>query len=230
MLSHRSPAGIEGFPGTVDARVTYTMTDRDQLVVDYQATTDAPTHVNLTQHTYWNLAGHGAAGTLPEILDHEVTIAASRFTPVDAELIPTGELRAVRGTPFDFTTPRRIGERIESDDEQLRLGQGYDHNFVLDRSGGGGDLVFAARVHHAPTGRVLEVLTTEPGIQLYTGNFLRGEAGKGGSVYARRTGLALETQHFPDSPNKPAFPSTVLRPGETYASRTVFAFSVGNAS
>jgi aldose 1-epimerase len=224
-LHHTSPEGEEGYPGTLRARVTYTLTDDDALVVDYRATTDRPTHVNLTQHTYFNLAGDGAR----DVLDHELTVYASRYTPVDATLIPTGELAPVEGTPFDFRTPTSVGARIDHPHDQLRNARGYDHNFVLDRDGDG--LTWAATVTEPSTGRTLDVYTTEPGLQFYSGNFL-GRAGAGsvpgkaGRVYGARYGLSLETQHFPDSPNKPHFPSTVLRPGDEYRSRTVFAFGV----
>jgi aldose 1-epimerase len=201
--------------------VTYTFGDDDALVVDYHAESDRDTPVNLTQHAYFNLAGHGAG----DVLGHELTIAAPRFTPVDATLIPTGELRDVRGTPFDFTAPAPIGARIDADDEQLRRGQGYDHNWVLDREPGSDSLLLAARLREPRSGRAMEVWTTEPGIQFYAGNVLPGgPLGKGGVDYVRRGGLALETQHFPDSPNRPEFPSTVLRPGEAYQSRTVYRF------
>jgi aldose 1-epimerase len=222
VLCHRSGAGDQGYPGTLYARVTYTLTDDNALTVDYSAITDAPTVVNLTQHTYFNLAGHDAG----DILDHEVMIAASRFTPVDAALIPTGEMRDVRGSAFDFTTPQRIGARIREADEQLRVGAGYDHNFVLDR-GARDEPALAARVVEPRTGRVLEVLTTEPGLQLYTGNSIhQGPPGKGGYSYVPHSALAIETQHFPDSPNHPHFPSSVLRPGQEYQSCTIFRFSV----
>ena len=222
VLRHRSPDGDEGYPGTLDAEVSYALTDRDELVVDYRATTDRPTHVNLAQHSYFNLAGAGRR----DVLAHELTIHADSFVPVDATLIPTGALAPVAGTPFDFRTPRAIGARIGDDDEQLRNGRGYDHTLVLRRTGAG--LVHAARLADPQSGRTLDVHTTEPGVQLYSGNFLDGGIrGKGGRIYAQRSALCLETQHFPDSPNRPAFPSTVLRPGKEYRSRTVFAFGAG---
>jgi aldose 1-epimerase len=222
VLRYTSPAGEEGFPGTLATRVTYTLTPRDELVVDYEATTDRATPVNLTQHTYWNLGGAGP-GNPRDILAHVLTLDASAYTPVDSTLIPTGELAPVAGTPFDFRAPTAIGARIAQQHVQLRYGRGYDHNWVLDRAGRSG-LVRAARLADPVSGRTLEVLTTEPGIQFYSGNFLDGTIrGKGGRAYQYRSGLALETQHFPDSPNRPSFPSTVLRPGQTYQSRTVFA-------
>ncbi len=222
VLTYTSPDGEEGYPGTLRAKVTYTLTDDDELIVDYEATTDKATPVNLTQHTYFNLAGHGSG----DVLDHELTIHADHYLPVDSTLIPTGERRPVAGTPFDFRRPTPIGARIEADDPQLHWGPGgYDHTFVLNRTGDG--LEPAARVYEPTSGRVLEVRTTEPGVQFYSGNFLDGSlVGKGGAVYARHAGFCLETQHFPNSPNQPDFPSTILRPGETYTSRTVFAFSV----
>lgn len=221
VLTHTSPDGDQGYPGTLSVQVTYTLTDSNELIFDYHATTDRATPVNLTQHTYFNLAGNGSG----PILNHEMMLNASRFTPVDSTLIPTGELRSVQGTPFDFRQPTTLGERIGNDDEQLRFGGGYDHNFVLDAAAGD-SLTLAARVYEPTTGRVVEVLTTEPGIQLYTGNFLDGTlTGKNGVVYQHRTGFCLETQHFPDSPNHPDFPSTILQPGDEYNSRTVYRFS-----
>ncbi|MCC7042970.1 MAG: galactose mutarotase [Acidobacteria bacterium] len=216
----RSPDGEEGYPGNCDVSVTYALGDDAALTVDYVATTDAPTPLNLSQHTYFNLAGHDSA----TILDHELTLVAGHFTPVDDTLIPTGEVRGVDGSAFDFRRPVRIGARIESGDRQLRIAGGYDHNFVIDRTRSG--LEPAARVHDPATGRTLEVLTTDPGVQFYTGNFLDGsQVGKGGHAYQRRSGFCLETQHFPDSPNQLSFPDTILRPGRRFASTTVFRFT-----
>jgi len=221
-LRYLSPSGEEGYPGTVPVRVEYTLTGRDELVIDYHATTDHATPVNLTQHSYFNLGGDGVS----DILDHVLTIAASGFTPMTARLIPTGEIRPVGGTPFDFTTPHTIGERIDEGNEQLRYGDGYDHNFVLDRSEVHDGLALAARLHSPRSGRTMEVLTTEPGMQLYTGNALGGDSpGANGPRFRPRGAVALETQHFPNAPNEPRFPSVILRPGEMFASRTVYRFS-----
>lgn len=224
-LTYLSKDGEEGYPGNLTATVTYSLNDNNELKIDYRASTDKDTALNLTNHSYFNLAGQGEG----DILSHQVTIHAGRFTPVDAGLIPTGELKKVDGTPFDFRQPRAVGERIEAADPQLKLGKGYDHNFVLDAAGGSAPAL-AARVADPKSGRVLEVLTTQPGVQFYTGNFLDGTIhGKGGKVYGRRAALCLETQHFPDSPNHPAFPTTELKPGETYRQTTVFRFSTGAA-
>jgi len=221
-LSYTSPDGEEGYPGTVKAKVTYTLpAETNELRIDYSATTDKDTVINLTNHSYFNLSGDASK----EIVGHELLLRAPQFTPVDATLIPTGELRAVRGTPFDFTKPTAIGARINQDDEQLKFGRGYDHNWVLEKPAETG-LQLVAEVFEPTSGRLLEVLTTEPGIQFYSGNFLDGTAkGKGGQLYARRTGFCLETQHFPDSPNHPNFPSTVLKPGESYRTSTLLRFS-----
>jgi aldose 1-epimerase len=216
--------GEESYPGTVNARVTYTLKPSNELVIDYEATTDKATPINLTQHSYFNLAGDGSG----DILAHELTIDADHFTPVDEGLIPTGEIAPVGGTPFDFRKSTAIGARISNDNTQLRYGKGYDHNWVLNGHGSqSAGLVHAARVVDPKTGRTLDLSTTQPGLQFYTGNFLDGTIhGKSGRVYQQRHGLCLETQHFPDSPNHPNFPSTIVRPGEHYQSQTVFAFGV----
>lgn len=233
LLHHRSPDGEDLYPGTLDVEVMYSLNDTNELWIDYRATPDAPTIVNLTNHSYFNLAGQGT------VLDHVATIYADAFTPVDSSLIPTGVLQDVTGTPLDFRRPTAIGARIDADDEQLRLGAGYDHNFVLHADKGanasgklaghrGRVLRLAARVSEPTSGRILEVLTSQPGMQFYTGNMmLPAMTGKGGQVYPHRGGFCLETQHFPDSPNQPNFPSVVLRPGQAYNQTTVFRFLSG---
>jgi len=218
-LRYTSVDGEEGYPGTLEASVTYGLNARNELTIDYHATTDKPTVVNLTNHCYFDLT----AGRSGDVLGTELTINADRYTPVDAGLIPIGELASVAGTPFDFRAPTAIGARIDQHHPQLVAGKGYDHNWVLNRQGDGVSL--AARAWDPVSGRTLEVQTTEPGLQFYSGNFLDGTlTGKAGRVYGRRSGFCLETQHFPDSPNHPVFPSTVLRPGQEYRSRTVFLF------
>jgi aldose 1-epimerase len=219
-FNYLSKDGEEGYPGNLSCTVTYWLTIKNELKIEYRATTDKATPVNLTHHSYFNLAGQGKG----DVLNHQMEIFANWFTPVDRGLIPTGELRSVEGTPMDFRQIHAIGERINSDDEQLKFGLGYDHNWVLNR-GGGSSLALAARVYEPTTGRVMEVWTTEPGLQFYSGNFLDGTLmGKEGRVYHHRFGFSLETQHFPDSPNKPDFPDTILRPGETYRTETIYRF------
>ena len=225
-LTYRAKDGEEGYPGNLDLSVTYEWTDENVLRVDYAATADAATPVNVTQHSYFNLKGEGAG----DVLGHELALNADRFTPVDDTLIPTGELRPVAGTPFDFRSAKPIGRDIAAENEQLAFGGGYDHNWVLNRGDAADDaLVLAARVVEPTSGRTLEVRTTEPGVQFYSGNFLDGRlTGKSGRPYPFRGGFCLETQHFPDSPNQPAFPDTVLRPGEELHSRTEFRFGVAD--
>jgi aldose 1-epimerase len=220
-LTYTSKNGEEGYPGNLACAVVYTLTDNNELQIDYSATTDKDTVINLTNHSFFNLAGAGEG----DILGHQVTIHADKFTPIDKGLIPTGELRSVEGTPFEFRTAHAIGERIEANDEQIGFGLGYDHNYALNRSGSG--LETAAKVTEPRSGRIMEVLTTEPGMQFYTGNFLDGKIpGKGGKVYPRRSAFCMETQHFPDSPNKPDFPTVTLKPGGRYQTSTVYRFSV----
>ncbi len=219
-LQYESKNGEEGYPGNLNVTVTYVLGGDDALTIVYEARTDRATPVNLTNHSYFNLAGEGAA----PVLGHVLTLNASAYTPVNAGLVPQGEIAPVADTPFDFTAPHTIGERIDRPHEQLRFAGGYDHNFVLDARGG--QLALAATVLEPQSGRLMEVLTTEPGVQFYSGNFLTGSlVGKNGHVYPRRGGFCLETQHFPDSPNQPHFPSVILRPGETLHSTTVYRFS-----
>lgn len=220
-LTYQSRDAEEGYPGNLDVTVTYTLKDDNTLMIEYRAQTDKATPVNLTQHTYFNLRGEGEGN----ILNHVLQLHAESFTPVDETLIPTGEILAVADGPFDFTTPKTIGRDIEADHEQLRFGKGYDHNWVLKKGGTKKGLTLAAYVYEPDSGRSLEVSTTEPGIQFYCGNFLDGRLkGKSGGTYEHRGGFCLETQHFPDSPNKPGFPSTILRPGELFQSTTTFRF------
>ncbi|MEN6385841.1 MAG: aldose epimerase family protein [Phycisphaerales bacterium] len=215
-----SPDGQEHFPGNLKITVIYTLTNNNEIMIDYTATTDKATPINLTQHGYWNLAGEGTG----DILKYETLINADKFTPVDKFLIPTGQIKSVKNTPFDFTQPKTIGLRINNDDPQLKFGGGYDHNWVLNKKDN--SLTLACKVSEPTSGRVFEVYTTEPAMQFYSGNFLDGKIiGKSGKAYNYRCALVLEPQHFPDSPNHPNFPNTILRPGQTYKSQTVYKFS-----
>ncbi len=219
LLTYRSKDGEEGYPGNLDVTLTYTLNDNNELSIDYEATTDQDTIVNLTHHSFFNLAGVNGEN----ILSHELMINADEFTPMNNQMIPTGELRNVKGTAFDFNTLHRMGDRIDQPEEQLKVGNGYDHNFVLRKKAG--EFSLAAKVTEPESGRIMEVWTTEPGLQFYTGNFIDGkDVGKGSKPYGFRAAFCLEAQHFPDSPNHPTFPSTVLKHSQTYKQRTIYKF------
>jgi aldose 1-epimerase len=220
VLHHHSPSLDQGYPGALDVSAAFALTDENELVINYEARADAPTHVNLTWHGYFNLGGHDAG----DVRDHELTLGASAFTPVDARQIPTGELRAVGGTAFEFQQPRTLRQDVTGD-AQLLIGAGYDHNFAVDRRAED-EMSFVARVVEPTTKRWIEIRSTEPGVQLYLGQHLTGRA-KGGANYTAHSGLALETQHYPDTPNQPSFPPTLLRPGKIFTSRTVYRFGGG---
>jgi len=220
VLIYEGKDGDYGFPGNKKVKVVYTLTDENELKIDYELTTDKTCHINITNHSYFNLRGEGNGN----ILDHVLVINANNSTPVGRGMIPTGEISDIRNTDLDFTTPHTMGERIESENQQIRLGNGYDFNYVINENEN--ELGFAASAYEPESGRYMEVFTTEPGVQLYTGNYLNNLVGNSGNVYSRRTGFCLETQHYPDSPNKPDFPTTLVKPGEVFKSTTIYKFSV----